>query len=272
MDEAGRPGPKPKRLYLRIARFGPDGRDERPARRVVTAYLQGLDRVGRLVAHGSTTGDEGDLLMIRAADLPEAERVLRRDPYAGRDGVRYELLAWAPTTVGAGVNLDLPPARGSGRLTLLQRVTVVVRDQRQALAWYQDVLGLNLRVDSPETGYVELALGKGSAALSLVEPRREWGERYYSEARARVGATTGIAFQTDSVLALEQRLLRGGARITEHPRPQPWGGIALRFRDPDGNEFLAYEPASNRARVRRPAEPDAAAPPPGRAPPGKKRI
>jgi catechol 2,3-dioxygenase-like lactoylglutathione lyase family enzyme len=208
---------------------------------VIREYLANLDRVGRLVAHGRLTEPVGDLLVLRASDLAEARRILRLDPYRNLEGTTYDILEWDPLAVGSGVNLEPPPARGAGRLTSLQRVAVVVRDQAAALVWYRDVLGLTVRVHEADTGYVELALGRGAAAVSLVEPRAEWGEPYYSEAMARIGRSTGVAFQTDSVLALEQRLLRAGARVTESPTQQPWGGAALRFVDPDGNEFLAFQ-------------------------------
>jgi len=203
--------------------------------------LAELERVGRLVAHGPLTDPTGDLLLLRAYDLAEARRVMRTDPFANLPGSAYDIVAWNPTTLGSGVNLDPPPSRGSGRLTQLQRVAVVVRDQGAALAWYRDVLGLTVRVHETESGYVELALGKGAAALSLVAPRAEWGEPYRTEAEARIGIRTGIAFETDSVAALAARLEHARARVTQPPEVQPWGGVTLRFADPDGNEFLAFE-------------------------------
>lgn len=242
MAASGRPGPKPKRLYVRTARFPPTlDAEERPAPRRVRAMVDELERVGRLVAHGELTGPPGDLLILRAEDPGEADRVLRNDPFRTVAGIAYEIAAWHPEEFGTGVNLDPAPARGSGRLTLLQRVAVAVRDQEQAVAFYRDVLGLVVRTRDPDSGYVELALGKGTAGLSLVAPRPEWGEPYYSESRARIGSRTGIAFETDSVSALELRLRHAGARVTESARAQPWGGVALRFADPDGNEFLAFQ-------------------------------
>ena len=241
MDSASRPGPKPKRLYARLVRLGDPDRDDRPAPRLVRSYISNLDRVGRLVAHGTVTDPAGDLLVLRATDTAEATRILRLDPFRPLEGTSYELLEWDPSTLGVGVNLDAPPARGSGRLTFLQRVTVVVRDQARALVWYRDVLGLTVRVHDEETQYVELSLGKGAAAVSLVEPRPEWGEPFYSETAGRIGRATGIAFQADSVFALDHRLRGSGARVTAGPERQPWGGVTLRFADPDGNEFLAFQ-------------------------------
>ena len=253
MDERARPGPKPKRLYLRVVRFGDPSREDRPGAKDVREFVEELDRVGRLVARGELTEPAGDLLLVRAVDLPEAHRVLRTDPFRSMPGTGYEVLAWNPETTGSGVNLEPPPARGAGRLTQLQRISVVVRDQEASLTWYRDVLGLTVRRNDPETGYVELALGRGTVALSLVAPRETWGEPYYTEAQARIGARTGIAFETDSVSALELRLRNAGARVTQPPQAEPWGGVAMRFVDPDGNEFLAFSRPSTVA---------------GRSPPG----
>ncbi|MGC2035382.1 MAG: VOC family protein [Thermoplasmata archaeon] len=241
MANERRPGPKPKRLYLRVVRLGDDGQDDLPRPREMQLILTNLERVGRLVAHGELTHPLGDLLIFRAQDLAEADRILRTDPFRNIAGSSYELIEWNPESFGSGVTLDLAPAIGSGRLTRLQRVAIVVLDQEKAIDWYREVLGFSVRDQDPPTGYVELSLGKGAAAISLVAPRKEWGEPYYSETLARVGASTGIAFQTDSIRALELRLRHAGVRLTQPPQEQPWGGWTLRFLDPDGNEFLAFQ-------------------------------
>ena len=236
-----RAGRKPKRLYARLIRILDEDLDYLPGRAAMHAFIAGFDRVGRLVAHGELTHPRGDLLVFRAEDREQAERLLRTDPMRALPRSTHEVLEWKLEDTGTGVNLEPPPARGSGRLTLLQRVAVVVSDQRRAIAWYRDVLGLTVLEEDPETEYVELALGKGAAAVSLVAPRPDWGEPYYSEARARMGAPTGIIFQTDSVEAFELRLRHAGARITQPVENQPWGGRTLRFTDPDGTEFVAFE-------------------------------
>jgi catechol 2,3-dioxygenase-like lactoylglutathione lyase family enzyme len=248
MEDSGRPGPKPKRLYARLVRWGDPDRDDLPGGRDVRRFATALDASGRLVARGRLTAPDGDLLVFRARDRPEAERVVRTDPFRGLSGAVYELLVWNPELLGKGVNLEPPPARGSGRLTRLERVTVVVRDRASSLAWYEGVLGLEVRAVDEETGFVELSLGKGVVALSLVVPRREWGEPYYSEALGRMGTRTGIVFETDSVDALQLRLENAGARMTGPPQREPWGGRTIRFTDPDGNEFLAFESARRPAR------------------------
>ncbi|MFZ0831105.1 MAG: VOC family protein [Thermoplasmata archaeon] len=243
MSDPSRPGPKPKRLYIRTVRVGDIDRSELPSAAPLRRFDAELERVGRLVARGQLTSPAGDLLIFRAASLDEAQRVLRSDPYRGLMGTTYEVVEWNPVTLGSGANLEPAPARGSGRLTALLRVGIAVRDLVSSLQWYQEVLGFPVREMDETTGYVELSLGRGASALSLVAPRREWGEPLYSETTARIGTSTGIVFQTDSAAALELRLRSAGARITETPRRQPWGGTTIRFLDPDGNEFLAFQSA-----------------------------
>ena len=206
------------------------------------ALVAEFDRAGRLVAHGELTDPSGDLLIFRAEDRWQAERLLRGDPWRGVPEVEYRLFDWKPETVGSGVNVEPPLARGSGRITLLQRVAVVVSDLDRAVAWYQDALGFVVVQDDPATGYVELGLVRGSTAIALITPSRTWGEPYYSEAFARMGSVTGIVFQTDSARALELRLRHAGATITRPESVEPWGRKVIQFADPDGNEFLAFEP------------------------------
>ena len=245
MTSRSTPGRKPKRVYVRLFENAGADPDTLPGASAVRDFLSRLAQADRLVVHGPLTDPPGDLLLFRAREGDEARRVLRIDPWAKVASGRYEVAEWNPTLLGSGVNLDLPPARGSGRLTLLQRVAVVVSDQERAIGFYHDVLGFEIRVRDEESGYVEMALGKGTAALSLVAPHPNWGEPYYSEARARIGSRTGIVFQTDSVAALDLRLRNLGTEITEGPRVEPWGGRSLRFADPDGNEFLAFEGANS---------------------------
>ena len=243
ISDPSRPGPKPKRLYVRKVLTGSADRVDLPATAAIRRLERELERVGRLVARGQLTSPPGDLLIFRATSLDEAHRVLRMDPFREVPGTTYEILEWNPSTLGSGANLEPAPARGAGRLTALLRVGVAVRDLPSSIQWYREVLGFPVRQQDEATGYVELSLSRGASALSLVAPRREWGEPLYSETVARIGTATGIVFQTDSATALELRLRKAGARITEPPTRQPWGGITLRFLDPDGNEFLAFQNA-----------------------------
>jgi catechol 2,3-dioxygenase-like lactoylglutathione lyase family enzyme len=237
-----RTGRKPKRLYVRAAIFSETVGESPPGRKARERQAEALDAAGRLVAWGELTGPKGELLIFRAEDRAKAEFLLRTDPLRKAPEVEYLIWDWKPERIGSGVNIEPPPSRGSGRLTQVHSVAVVVRDRARAIEWYRDVLGFLVLDDDPESGYVQLGLGQGSTALSIVAPRREWGEPWYSETMRRVGQPTGIIFRTDSVKALELRLEHAGARITQPASHEPWGRNVLRFTDLDGNEFLAFEP------------------------------
>lgn len=243
------------RLFLRVVRYPPDAERTAAERRALKDFTEKVDRVGRLVGHGPLVDPPGDFLIFRATDRAEAERVVRPDPLKQLADARYELLEWTPSEAGSGVSLEPPPARGSGRLTLLQRIPIVVSDQRKAIGWYRDVLGLKVLTQDAETQYVELGLSPGTTAVSLIAPRADWGEPYYSQTKARLGILTGIVFRTDSIPALELRLRHAGVRILGGVVHQPWGERTLLFSDPDGNELLAFDrpDAAPSARSRRPS-------------------
>lgn len=231
-------------LYLRSAVLAePDA--EKPPVAHVRAWLTELDRTGRLVAAGWSDTPPGHLLLLRARDAGEAARVLRSDPFVG-PGIERSITRWRVDAQGTGVNLEPPPARGAGRLTVLDRISVFVSDPAASRRWYLDVLGLTVRAEDPATEFLELALGAGAAGLVLVHPRPEWGPPHYEEGRRRIGRATGIAFRTDNVEALALRLEHAGRRPLEGPRDEPWGGRSLRFADPDGNEFVAFDPGPAR--------------------------
>lgn len=237
-----RPGRKPHRVYLRVATFGTVEPDEPPTPRAIRDFLGRLEAAGRLLAAGPLTAPEGHFLLLRATDLGEARRAIRRDPFAGLPRTRCEVWEWDPDRTAPGVNLEPAPAHGSGRLIQLQRISIFVRDREKAKAWYRDVLGLLVRVDERPDGRLEMSLGPGAVALSISVPDRSWGEPSYSDATSRIGRATGLVFQTDSVRALALRLEHAHARITSGPYPEPWGEWTIRFADPDGNEYLAFGP------------------------------
>ncbi|HTW55004.1 MAG TPA: VOC family protein [Thermoplasmata archaeon] len=234
-------GRKPRRLYVRLAVYPPTWVEEPPDSQEVDKHIESMEFAGRLVASGELTEPKGQLLIFRADDRAKAEHLLRSDPLRKIPGVQYQILDWKTDLIGAGINIEPPPSRGTGRITQLQSTAVVVRDRVRATAWYREVLGFLVLEEDNESGFVQLGLGRGSTGLSLVAPRPEWGEPLYSDTRRRIGVPTGVILRTDSVRALELRLRNAGVRITESATVEPWGRTVIRFLDPDGNEFLAFE-------------------------------
>ncbi|MGH2704529.1 MAG: VOC family protein [Actinomycetota bacterium] len=57
------------------------------------------------------------------------------------------------------------------------------------------------------------------------------------------GRRASGTFWTDEAAESADALRGKGVEITQEPTAQPWGMTEVRFKDPDGNEFLLYGPA-----------------------------
>jgi len=130
-------------------------------------------------------------------------------------------------------------------LNNLSTTLVWVHDQDEALAFYTDKVGLELREDVtvPEMGNFRwLTVGvPGQEDVSIVlmaipgppvfdERTRE----QVSELMAK-GATSGLFFTTDDVRATYEELKSRGVEFQGEPTEQPYG-IDVGFRDPSGNQ------------------------------------
>ena len=115
-------------------------------------------------------------------------------------------------------------------------VALVVRDYDEAIAFYVDALGFELREDTALGAgkrWVVVAPASGRTALLLA--RADGPEQ-----RARVGDQTGgrVGFflYTDDFARDHERMLAAGVRFDEPPRHEPYGTVAV-FRDLYGNRW-----------------------------------
>src|SRR5690349_1689615 len=120
-----------------------------------------------------------------------------------------------------------------GRTTGVQSVSMPVADQDRALAFYRDVLGCEVRVDTeiwPGVRLTEVAPPGSSVGIILLPPDGDipvavrLGTRNADEAHARI-RTAGVTLHNDQVLHLD------GA-------PPMFS-----FTDPDGNGLVYLEDA-----------------------------
>ncbi|MFE3193908.1 VOC family protein [Nocardia sp. NPDC059240] len=118
-------------------------------------------------------------------------------------------------------------------LDSIATVVVPVTDQQQALAFYRDALGLELRRDfQAEAGFrwLEVAPAESATTIALVPPRGGmWGS---------VGGDTRIILHSNDITATHAGLRARGIdvddtilRLGDHVPPM------FRLRDPDGNEI-----------------------------------
>lgn len=116
-------------------------------------------------------------------------------------------------------------------------VCIFVNDQDKAKAFYTDVLGFELRQDSPmgESRWLAVAPKGARTEVILYKMDRNW-EHY----RQVMGKSQAITFNVTDIRALHADLKEKGVRITQEPDPQPWGTFMM-ILDQDDNALLMVE-------------------------------
>jgi len=135
-------------------------------------------------------------------------------------------------------------------LKSLTNVTIWVHDQDEALAFYTEKLGLELRDDVtvPELNnfrWLTVGIPGQDVAVSLVAIP---GPPVFDEdTRAQIlnvmakGAAGGLIFSTDNCQASYEELKTKGVEFQQEPSEQPYG-IDAGFRDPSGNSARLVQP------------------------------
>jgi len=130
-------------------------------------------------------------------------------------------------------------------LKQLTTVQVWVHDQDEALAFYTEKLGLELRDDVtvPELGnfrWLTVGVpGQDVAIVLMAVPGQPvFAEQTRDEINALVdkGAATGLFFSPDDIDSTYQELKGRGVEFQQEPTQQPYG-IDTGFRDPAGKRM-----------------------------------
>ena len=131
-------------------------------------------------------------------------------------------------------------------LKQLTNTQVWVHDQDEALAFYTEKLGLELREDVtvPELGNFRwLAVGvPGQPDISITLMAIPGPPVFDAETQDAIktlvakGVATGLFFATDDVQATYEELKDRGVEFQQEPTEQPYG-IDAGFRDPSGNQM-----------------------------------
>lgn len=124
----------------------------------------------------------------------------------------------------------------------LAQCFISVDDHDKALAFYCDVLGLEVRNDvgfegmrwvtvgSPAQPDVEIVLEP-----PLADPNASPADRKTIMDLMAKGLMRGVIFSTDDCDATFERVRAGGAEVLQEPVDQPYGVRDCAFRDPSGN-------------------------------------
>ena len=115
-------------------------------------------------------------------------------------------------------------------ITSIKFVSIPVRDQDRALAFYTEKLGFKVVTDQQfgeGQRWIELQVGGSQTRLVLFTPEGH---------EDRVGGVFNGALACDNVEKTYEELTRRGVEFAGPPKHEPWGSIAI-LKDPDGNQI-----------------------------------
>jgi catechol 2,3-dioxygenase-like lactoylglutathione lyase family enzyme len=139
----------------------------------------------------------------------------------------------------------------------IDTIAVVVSDPVKAIAWYRDVLGLDIAYIGPSQPNPD------PIVQGTPDDPGHWIEIGPGGPRTRIhlchmGGTTepgpaGITFITDDIQKDHERLRHAGVEFPMPPEKMEWGEWLAQFVDPDENVFDLKQPISAREWKARPS-------------------
>jgi catechol 2,3-dioxygenase-like lactoylglutathione lyase family enzyme len=128
----------------------------------------------------------------------------------------------------------------------LSQCFVLVHDPDQALAFYRDTLGLELRNDVAKGDFRWLTVGAASQpGVAIVLTNYLNGSPADQDALSALiskGALNGVHFHSDDLDASFEKVDASGAEVVQEPTDQPWGTRDFAVRDPSGNLIRIDQP------------------------------
>ena len=118
-------------------------------------------------------------------------------------------------------------------------VVIMVSDQAQAVKFYTEKIGFDIRTNVPFFGgkWIEVAPKDSESTLSIMEPNSQlMSPEEFEIAKKNIGRNTGVWFYSSNIQSTYEELQSKGVSITK-PEKQEWGGIMSLVKDLDGNIF-----------------------------------
>jgi len=116
---------------------------------------------------------------------------------------------------------------------------ITVNDPDEALTFYRDALGLEVRMDVESDGFRWVTVGAPGQdlAIALSQPHggRSQTEGDALQALVTQGSMQAAIFSTDDLDTTFEKVRASGAEVLQEPVSQPWGARDCAFRDPSGN-------------------------------------
>lgn len=123
--------------------------------------------------------------------------------------------------------------------TTVSKMFISVHDPEEALGFYRDALGLEVRKDVKADGYRWVTVGTPGHDVDIVLSQPHGG-RSEAEGDALLtlvtqGSLQAAIFKADDLDATFERVRASGAEVLQEPKDMPWGDRDCAFRDPSGN-------------------------------------
>ena len=119
---------------------------------------------------------------------------------------------------------------------------ISVHDHDEALAFYRDLLGLEVRLDVKYEGMRWTTVGpKDQPDVNIVlepplaDPNASAADRKVMKELLAKGLLRGVIFSTEDCDATFEHIRAGAGEVLQEPMDQPYGVRDCAFRDPSGN-------------------------------------
>ncbi len=116
---------------------------------------------------------------------------------------------------------------------------ISVHDADEALRFYRDALGLEVRNDVAKGEFRWVTVGAPrqdvDVVLSLPHGGRSDADGDALLALVTKGSMQAAIFRSDDLDATFEKVSASGAEVLQEPKSQPWGARDCAFRDPSGN-------------------------------------
>lgn len=124
----------------------------------------------------------------------------------------------------------------------LQFTNITVNDVDEALGFYRDALGLEVRNDVSSGGFRWVTLGTDAQpglGIVLSEPHagRSQAEGDAIQELLTKGSLPMLVFASDDLDKTFEAVRASGAEVLQEPKDQGWGPRDCAFRDPSGNHL-----------------------------------
>ncbi|AJF66418.1 VOC family protein [Streptomyces vietnamensis] len=131
----------------------------------------------------------------------------------------------------------------------LSQCFITVDDADEALGFYRDALGLEVRNDVGYEGMRWVTLGSPEQPdvavvleTPLPDPNASEADRQAVKDLLAKGLLRGVIFSTEDVDATFERVRAAGAEVLQEPVDQHYGVRDCAFRDPSGNMIRFARP------------------------------